>query len=108
MTIQPRLLRLRDAPTYLGMNINYFNAEVRPHLVTIRIGKQGIAFDRLDLDAFAERYKQQNLLQYKGEEPLWNSQNSSGFGRIDASKSKISDEEFDRILSKNHSTSLLG
>ena len=60
MTIQPRLLRLRDAPTYLGMNINYFNKEVRPHVVEIRIGSHGIAFDRLDLDAFAEQYKGSN------------------------------------------------
>jgi predicted DNA-binding transcriptional regulator AlpA len=33
------------------MNRNRFNAEVRPHLIEIPIGKQGIGFDRLDLDA---------------------------------------------------------
>jgi hypothetical protein len=42
------------------LNINYFNEFVRPHLITIRIGRQGIAFDRLNLDAFAEQYKQRN------------------------------------------------
>ncbi len=50
----PRLIRLRDAPNYLGMDPNRFNAEVRPYLIEIPIGKQGIAFDRLDLDRMTE------------------------------------------------------
>jgi hypothetical protein len=48
----PRFLRLRDAPAYLGMDKNRFNREVRPAMTVINIGKQGIAFDRLDLDAW--------------------------------------------------------
>ena len=56
-TILPRLIRLRDAPNYLGMDRNRFNAEVRPQLIKIPIGTQGIAFDRLDLDAWVEHYK---------------------------------------------------
>jgi hypothetical protein len=56
----PRFIRLRDAPGYLGMDRNRFNAEVRPWLTEIAIGIQGIAFDRLDLDRFAEEYKQRN------------------------------------------------
>lgn len=52
-----RFIRLRDAPNYLGMNKNYFNEKVRPYLIEIPIGKQGIAFDRLDLDEWAEQYK---------------------------------------------------
>ena len=50
----PRLLRLRDAPGYLGMDRNRFNSKVRPFLVEIPIGSQGIAFDRLELDAWAD------------------------------------------------------
>ena len=49
-----RFIRLRDAPDYLGMDRNRFNAEVRPRLTEIPIGVQGVAFDRLDLDAWAE------------------------------------------------------
>jgi len=49
--IIPRLLRFRDVSFYLGMDRNRFNAEVRPYLTEIRIGQQGIAFDRLELDA---------------------------------------------------------
>jgi len=58
--IQPRLIRLRDAPRYLGMDSNRFNAEVRPYLIEIPIGKQGIAFDRIDLDAWVDQYKDRN------------------------------------------------
>jgi len=56
----PRFIRLRDAPDYLGMDRNRFNRSVRPHLVAIPIGKQGIAFDRLDLDDWADQYKSRN------------------------------------------------
>lgn len=54
MYLQPRLIRFRDAPFYLGMDRKLFNAEVRPTLIEIPIGVQGIAFDRLDLDAWAD------------------------------------------------------
>ena len=58
--ILPRLIRLRDAPAYLGMDRNRFNREVRPRIPEIPIGDQGIAFDRLDLDAWADEYKSRN------------------------------------------------
>jgi hypothetical protein len=48
----PRFIRLRDAPSYLGMDKNRFNRDVRPRLSAIPIGTQGIAFDRLDLDVW--------------------------------------------------------
>ena len=56
----PRFIRLRDAPGYLGMDRNRFNAEVRPWVTEIPIGKQGIAYDRLELDAWADDYIQRN------------------------------------------------
>ena len=52
----PRMLRLRDAPAYLGMDRNRFNAEVRPGVIEIPIGEQGIAFDRFELDAWVDEY----------------------------------------------------
>jgi predicted DNA-binding transcriptional regulator AlpA len=55
-----RFIRLRDAPTYLGMDKNRFNVLVRPQLIAIRIGVQGVAFDRLDLDHWADEYKSRN------------------------------------------------
>ena len=56
----PRLIRLRDAPFYLGMDRNRFSAEVRPYVTEIKMGVQGVAFDRLELDAWAEQYKARN------------------------------------------------
>ena len=53
----PRLLRLRDAPRYLGMDKNRFNQSVRPTVKVIPIGIQGIAFDRLELDQWVDDYK---------------------------------------------------
>jgi len=58
--LAPRLIRCRDAPYYLGMDRNRFNAEVRPQLTEIPLGAQGIAFDRLDLDAWVDDYKSRN------------------------------------------------
>ncbi len=55
--MQPRLIRLKDASKYLGMDKNRFNREVRPMLQELRMGTQGIAFDRLDLDQWVEQYK---------------------------------------------------
>jgi hypothetical protein len=38
------------------MDRNRFNAEVRPLLTEIPISEQGIAFDRLELDAWVDQY----------------------------------------------------
>lgn len=54
--ILPRLLRFRDAPQYLGMDRNKFNADVRLYLTEIPLGKQAIAFDRLELDSWVDHY----------------------------------------------------
>jgi len=56
----PRIIRLRDVPFYLGMDRNRFNAEVRPYLTAIPIGRQGVAFDRLELDAWVADYVSRN------------------------------------------------
>lgn len=58
---QPRFIRLKNAPYYLGMDKNRFAQEVRPHLPSLRIGRTGIAFDRHDLDSWADSFKQQQL-----------------------------------------------
>lgn len=58
--ILPRIIRLKNAPSYIGMDINRFNKEVRPFLIEIPIGKQGIGFCRLALDAWVDQYIQRN------------------------------------------------
>ena len=70
IVLLPRLVRFRDAPAYLGMDRNRFNAEVRPFLTKIPIGQQGIAFDRLELDAWVEDYISRNGRPAKRSE-LW-------------------------------------
>ena len=42
------------------MDRNRFNAEARPYLTEVPIGKQGVGFDRPELDAWFEDYKSRN------------------------------------------------
>lgn len=53
-----RFIRLRDAPRYLGMSLRVFNEIVRPCVTPMPIGKQGVGFDREELDRWADTYKQ--------------------------------------------------
>ncbi len=69
-----RFYRRRDAPLYLGMDRNRFDKEVRPYLTVIPIGKQGIAFDRLELDAWADHYESRNG-RPPIKEAIWHSKN---------------------------------
>jgi hypothetical protein len=54
--VQPRFIRFGDAPGYLGMCKDEFNKTVRPNVSEFPIGKQGVAFDRHELDAWADAY----------------------------------------------------
>ncbi len=69
-----RFYRRRDAPLYLGMDRNRFDKEVRPYLREIPIGSQGIAFDRLELDAWADHYGSRNGRPPR-KEAIWHSKN---------------------------------
>ena len=62
----PRIIRMRDAPSYLGMDRNRFSRIVRPSLTVIRIGSQGIAFDQLEMDAWVDHYKRGNEESIRG------------------------------------------
>ncbi len=100
----PRLIRLRDAPYYLGMDRNRFNVEVRPCLTQIPIGEQGVAFDRLDLDDWVEQYKTRNgrPSQHTGEQ-LWDVKECRGFSKgpvSGTSTNRSMGGEFARALEK--------
>jgi len=58
ITLMPRIIRVKDAPAYVGMTRNRFNSDVRPHIQALQIGDGGIGFDRLDLDAWVDTEKQ--------------------------------------------------
>ena len=72
----PRILRFRDAPRYLGMDRNRFNWEVRPYLTEFPIGKQGIGFDRLELDAWVDDYKSRNGRPARKGDKTWDANTS--------------------------------
>lgn len=97
LNILPRIIRLRDAHHYLGMDPNRFNAEVRPYLTEIPIGTQGIGFDRLDLDAWFEDYKSRNGRpgKRKGVDKPWDARKSLGLfaGKGYGTSTKLSEEE---------------
>ena len=85
-SILPRLIRFCDAPVYVGMDRNRFNEEVRPFLTEVPIGKQGISFDRLELDAWVDDYIACNGRPARKGEALWDAKEypaslrGSGFG----------------------------
>jgi predicted DNA-binding transcriptional regulator AlpA len=58
--VRPRIIRFRDAPAYCGMDRNRFNAEVRPQLTEIPIGRQGVGFDRHEIDQWLDAYVSRN------------------------------------------------
>ena len=102
-SIAPRLIRLRDAPFYLGMDRNRFNAEVRPYLIEIPIGKQGIAFDRLDLDNWVDHYKSRNGRPTQEGVELWDAKERQGFTNVKTSgisTSKSEEADFVKALEK--------
>jgi hypothetical protein len=80
--ILPRIIRIRDAPFYLGMDKNRFNAEVRPTLTELKIGTQGVAFDRLELDAWVD-----DLISRTGNKTSTNKQEKKLW---DVKKSQVS------------------
>ena len=67
----PRVVRFRDVSFYLGMDRNRFNSEVRPGLTEVPIGKRGIGFDRLELDAWFEEYKGRNGRPPRKGQEIW-------------------------------------
>lgn len=54
--VLPRILRAYQAPGYLGMCRDVFNKTVRPYVREFPIGQQGIGFDRIELDQWADAY----------------------------------------------------
>jgi hypothetical protein len=90
----PRLIRLRDAPEYLGMDRNRFNKEVKPLLTIVPIGKQGIAFDRLDLDAWVDHYKHRNGRPARDGRNAWDTKECRGLSsdEISGTSTKLSAE----------------
>ena len=99
--VKPRLLRFRDAPGYLGMDRAFFNKWVRPHVTEAQLGKQGVLFDRLELDAWADDYmrcngrpgKRSDLCQNQAKRPV-----SPNLGRSGISTKESEEDAFAKVL----------
>ena len=99
--ILPRVIRVKNASGYLGMDKNRFNKEVRPYLTEVPIGKQGVGFDRLDLDAWFEHYKTRNGRPSNQRRLLWEEkerQVSFSAMASGTSKNNYSDSDFEEVL----------
>jgi len=66
----PGIVRLRDAPYYLGMNKTFFRDTVQPYLTRIPIDKKGIGFSREELDRWIA-YAQATIGQPPKKQPPW-------------------------------------
>ena len=109
-SILPRLIRFRDAPAYVGMDRNRFNEEVRPFLTEVPIGKQGISFDRLELDAWVDDYIACNGRPARKGETQWDaiqspaSSRGPGFGTsTNTSKGGEFARALEQLAPKKHS-----
>lgn len=100
--VMPRIIRLKDAPDYLGMDKNRFNKDVRPYLIEIPYGTQCIGFDRLDLDAWLEQYKSCNGRPgLPIGEPSWDVKKHQGYEIVVGSgtlKNRSSAQKFTEAL----------
>jgi len=91
------------------MDKNKFNSLVRPYVHEIRYGSQSVGYDRLDLDAWFDDYKQRNGRPGKAykEEGQWDKRShrdlSSVVTRTTSRKSSVDkelDNQLERILSR--------
>ncbi|WP_225694426.1 hypothetical protein [Pseudomonas savastanoi] len=105
--IPPRILRANQAHSYLGMCRDEFNKTVRPNVREFPIGKQGVGFDRLELDAWADVYIAANSVEKRqpSDTPPLPKPEKRSMGRVNGqalaakpdthAKSK---EEFERVV----------
>lgn len=117
-SIPPRFIRAEDAPGYLGMCRAEFKKTVRPHVREFPIGKQGIGFDRHELDDWADAYIAAKAIEKagiqdnnpprserqrgaKGEAP-WPKKQSPGSKRCRTGSGKLTksteENEFKKVL----------
>jgi hypothetical protein len=96
----PRVIRASDAFAYLGMDRNRFQKEVKPYVIAVSIGTQGVGYDRLDLDEWWEQYKRRNGrpgAHYKEGDGQWEEETVGSVGgqmnRVASGTSKRSSTE---------------
>ena len=102
VTLQPRIIRAGQAPTYCGMGRELFAEQIRPYVSEIEMGKQGVGFDRLELDAALDEY-----ISRRGRAPAqkWSDTKCRKMGTVSAfgaapgtSKRGLTDSEYAKAL----------
>jgi len=84
LALLPRFIRAKQAPAYLGMCRAVFDAEVRPHVREFPIGKQGVGFDRFELDAWADAYHIVELSTGVTKGFRWTWKEAVNYAQVDA------------------------
>ena len=110
-----RFIRQKDAPVFFGVGLGKFNADIRPHLREIPMGKNpqsGIVYDIFDLHALADTMRLRNgrpAKKGKGDtwdEPKENQDCTSsrgkvpGSGKFKAQSSKSASEKVQEQIAK--------
>jgi hypothetical protein len=57
LDFEPRVIRVKDAHKYLGMDKTTFAKQIRPYLPTIHITNKSRGFERVDIDSVFDVYK---------------------------------------------------
>lgn len=87
ISLQPRLIRVGQAPAYCGMSDRVFESDIRPFLTEIPVGVQGKAFDRHELDKVLDGY----VAKYgRAPEIEWENKNCKSVGLQGSGKSMVS------------------
>ena len=107
MDLLPRVVRQKDAPKYCGVNTNYFNRYIRPHLREIRFGPQMVGFDRIDIDQWIVDFKDNSGRLGHGKEEenkpcrrILKSQGSSCEGKPGGLTSESMEREFAKAVKR--------
>jgi len=101
--INPRVIRLKDAHTYLGVSRSRFFAEIRHQIPEIRLGKRTVCFEKVDLDSWLDDYKRQHSRPAQSRRvDKWEKRESQacikGVAR-GTSTSTCTDKDFAKVLS---------
>lgn len=98
-----RILRSKYACRYCGMSERTFNEKIRPYLRVIEIGRQGIGFERSEVDKVISEYIETHSTQAKRLVRNSKQTHNSNDGEIDKEESlKEFQKAVDRVK-KEHS-----
>ena len=87
-SIQPRLIRHKNAPDFFGVSRTFFDKYIRPFLTEVRWGdspQAGVSYDVLEMHALADNIVERNERPVRKGGNIW-----------DAKKHKVSSSSNER------------